>query len=273
MYVCFWDVERSWWRQRCLAGSAQFPSFFSCRPAEQQHIPSSLGEGAENLTARSFNERVVGKKRTYFESTSMFVYTYHIYLYVCIRIVYMFFIVVAYSVFRKPEKWSTETQTVVLLFSSKDQLQKLKRQGWTFWMYILKLTYVFYLSIHVCNTVTYLFVNLKIFDVHTDTWGPGTVAAKTWVFVEHRLCQAMRMLNQHQGLFWFRSHQNYIPSWSVLSYLLWYTAWISIIFIFLYHIIIYITDLHLLAFIPTLQWVIKPSWECSKLWKWIGLSW
>lgn len=173
MYVCFWDVERSWWRQRCLAGSAQFPTFFSCRPAEQQHIPSSLGEGAENLTARSFNERVVGKKRTYFESTSMSVYTYHIYLYVCIRIVYMFFIVVAYSVFRKPEKWSTETQTVVLLFSSKDQLQKLKRQGWTFWMYILKLTYVFYLSIHVCNTVTYLFVNLKIFDVHTDTWGPG----------------------------------------------------------------------------------------------------
>lgn len=174
MYVCFWDVERSWWRQRCLAGSAQFPTFFSCRPAEQQHIPSSLGEGAENLTARSFNERVVGKKRTYFESTSMFVYTYHIYLYVCIRIVYMFFIVysciLCISETWKVKYWNSNCRIIVLV---KRSVAKLKRQGWTFWMYILKLTYVFYLSIHVCNTVTYLFVNLKIFDVHTDTWGPG----------------------------------------------------------------------------------------------------
>ena len=104
------------------------PSFppFKCRPAEQQHIPSSLGEGAENLTARSFNEWMVGKKRTYFEFNSVYIYIYTsvcVYMYIC------FLILVAHSIFRKPQKCCTETQTVVL-FSSKDQLQKLKRQGW-----------------------------------------------------------------------------------------------------------------------------------------------
>ena len=127
MYVCI--------EMLCARGDVKdvLLAPFKCRPAEQQHIPSSLGEGAENLTARSFNERVVGKKRTYFEFTSMYVYIYIyiLYFYVCIRIVCtrMFFILVSYSVFRKLEKCCTETQTVVLLFSSKDQLKKLKRQG------------------------------------------------------------------------------------------------------------------------------------------------
>ena len=185
----------------------------------------------------------------------MYIYI-HIIFYVCIRIVCtrMFFILVSYSVFRKLEKCCTETQTVVLLFSSKDQLKKLKRQGWTFGMYILKLTYV-YNTLFVYSCMQYsdlLGCQLENFRCTHWHWKmiEGTVAPKTWVFVEHRLCQAMRMLNQHQGLVWFRSHQNYIPSSSsVLSCLLWYTARISIIFIFLYHIIIYITDPNLLAII------------------------
>ena len=83
MYVCF--------EMLCARGDVKdvLLAPFKCRPAEQQHIPSSLGEGAENLTARSFNERVVGKKRTYFEFTSMYVYIYTYYIFMCVYVLYV----------------------------------------------------------------------------------------------------------------------------------------------------------------------------------------
>ena len=119
-------------------------------------------------------------------------------------------------------------------------------------MYILKLIYEF--SCLLIYALTYLFVNLIFFRcTHwhmiegSGRWPQDLVFCWTSAVKDQHLeipvvclCrQAMRMLNQHRGLFWFRSRQNYIPFWSVLSCSSQYTArmvWISIIYIFLYHI-------------------------------------
>lgn len=65
--------------------------------------------------------------------------------------------------------WNSNCRIIILVkrsveknWKGKVELSECIYSNWL--MYI-----ILYLSIHVCNTVTYLVVNLKIFDVHTDT--------------------------------------------------------------------------------------------------------
>ena len=171
LYVCmFWDVVRSGWRQGCLAGSFQVQaggtathSFIPWRRCRKPHSPKlQWTSGWEE--AYLFRIYFYVCIYIYIHIIFLCVYTYCMYSYV-----FHTSFILCISETWKVLYWNSNCRIIILVkrsveknWKGKVELSECIYSNWL--MYI-----ILYLSIHVCNTVTYLVVNLKIFDVHTDT--------------------------------------------------------------------------------------------------------